>query len=421
MKKNFGFVVFALVVSVITILISHLVQPQISYNDGLGWDGVKYTKIADDFIDGETVSTKAPFVYRIGVPFLASIFSPNDTTTGFLIINWLFSILNAVLLALLLTRFTNKKWIVYFLTLLFITQWHNFFRFGSFYPVQVDALAITIILSSLFVLLKDGISKRDIAAISVLTLVGIFVREIAVVPALLLLLKSFGVSAFDIKASKANWKSKRRLVRTGVFIPLLVFLVVTFFIRIIVEPTNSYKFYNAAIGGLYTKSFFTYLHSWVVSYGAVLFIPILFRNEAKQFIKSNPVMSNFLLIVIVLSFVGGADTERLAYWGFPVVYAMIAYVIDKSKMEQSYKLLFALIIIAQFFAQRLLFIVPDYPSSVIATDMLLMPWSNSFPYLNLFPAHSELVPKVVGFMQWVGLFVVLAFIKYKIKKSHSKL
>ncbi len=421
MKKNFGFVFFALIVSVVTILLSHIVQPQISYNDGLGWDGVKYTQIADDFIDGETVSTKAPFVYRIGVPFLASIFSPNDTTQGFLIINWLFSILNAVLLALLLTRFTNKKWIIYFLTFLFITQWHNFFRFGSFYPVQVDSLAITIILSSLFVLLKDGISKRDIAAISVLTLVGIFVREIAVIPALLLLLKSFGVSAFDIKATKANWKSNRRLVRTGVFIPLLVFLVVTFFIRFLVEPTNSYKFYNAAISGLYTKAFFTYLHSWIVSYGAVLFIPILFRNEAKQFIKSNPVMSNFLLIVIVLSFVGGADTERLAYWGFPVVYAMIANVIDKSKMEQSYKLLFVVIIAAQFFAQRLLFIVPDYPSSVIATDMVLVPLGNSFPYLNLFPAHSELVPKVVGFLQWVGLFFVSAFIKNKTKKSHSKL
>jgi len=421
MKKNFGLVLFALIVSVATILISHLVQPQISYNDGLGWDGVKYTKIADDFIDGETVSTKAPFVYRIGVPYLASIISPNDTTQGFLIINWLFSIMNAVLLALLLTRFTSKKWIVYFLTLLFITQWHNFFRFGSFYPVQVDALAIAIILLSLFVLLKEGISKRDIAAISVLTLVGILVREVAVIPALLLLLKSFGVSAFDIKATKANWKSNRRLIRTGVFIPLLVFLVVTFFIRLIVEPTNSYKFYNAAIGGLYTKAFFTYLHSWVVSYGTVIFIPILFRNEAKQFIKSNPVMSNFLLIVIVLSFVGGADTERLAYWGFPVIYAMIAYVIDKAKVEKSYKLLFALIIIAQFFAQRLLFIVPDYPSATVATDMLLMPWGNSFPYLNLFPAHSELIPKVVGFLQWVGLFVVLAFIKYMTKKSHSRL
>jgi hypothetical protein len=420
MKKYIGYLVFALLVSVATILISHLVQPQISFNDGLGWDGVKYTKIAHDFVEEETISTKAPFVYRIGVPYLVSIISPNDTTIGFLIINWLFSIINAVLLAILLSRFTNKKWIVYFLTFLFITQWHNYFRFGSFYPVQVDALALTIILSSIFILLKNGISKRDVAAISILTFLGVFVREIAALPALLLVLKSFGISGFDIKSSKANWKSNRSLIKTSAFIPILIFILVTAFIRVGVEPTNTYKFYNAALGILYTKALFTYIHSWIVSYGSILFIPILFRNQTKQFLRTNPVLGNLLMLILVLSFVGGADTSRLAYWGFPVVLACIAWVMNRIKIENNYKLFFLIIIVAQFVAQRIMFIIPDYPSEMTTTNMILVPFGNDFPYLNLFPAHSELVPRVVGFLQWVGVFIVLLFVKNKTKKSHSK-
>lgn len=410
---------FALFVSVVTIFFAHQLQPQISFNDGLGWDGVKYSKIAQGFVEGDKVSTKAPFVYRVGVPYLVSVFTPNDIQSGFLYVNWLFSILNAILLALLLARYTNKKWIICLITFLFITQWHNYFRFGSFYPVQVDALAITFILVSLFFLLKEGISKTDIVVISSLTFVGMFVREIVVIPALLLVLKSFGIRLFDAKKTKANWKSNRKIFRVSVFLPLLAALFVMVALRFLVVPSNSYKFYNAAIGTLFTKAMLTYIHSWVVAYGAVIFIPILFLSETKQFIKTKPVLANFLVIILVLSLVGGADTSRLAYWGFPVVFAIIAFVMDRVNIEKKYKLLFGLVIVAQFVAQRYLFIIPDYPSAVTSTDMLLMPMGNSFPYLNLFPAHSELVPRVVGFLQWSGLFLLLWIVKIRTKKSHS--
>lgn len=420
MNKNFSYILFALIVSVATIYISHQVQPQISFNDGLGWDGVKYSKIAQDFVDGEKVSTKAPFVYRVGMPYLVSVFSPNDIQSGFLYLNWLFSIFNAIILALLLARYTNKKWIIYLLTFLFITQWHNYFRFGSFYPVQVDALAITFILVSLFFLLKESISKTDIVVISSLTFIGIFVREIVAIPTLLFIMKSFGIRLLDIKTTKANWKSNRKVFRVGVFLPLLAGLVAMVVIRFFVEPSNSYKFYNAAIGTLFTKAMLTFIHSWVVAYGAVIFIPILFLSETKQFIKTNPILANFLIIILVLSLVGGADTSRLAYWGFPVLFTAIAFVMDRVNIEQKYKLFLGLVLIAQFIAQRYLFIIPDYPSAITSTDMLLMPIGNSFPYLNLFPAHSELVPRVVGFLQWSGLFVLLWIVKRRTKKSHSK-
>ena len=186
MKEQAKYILFAVLLSIITIAISNWVQPEISYNDGLGWDGVNYHQMSKQIVNDEQISTKAPFVYRIGVPYLVAKIYPENIKSGFLYLNWLFTILNSVLLALLLARFINRKWVIYLLVFFYITQWHGFLRFGSFYPVQVDPLAITLILASLLVLLKRGISKLDVALISTLTIVGVLVREILVLPAFLL-------------------------------------------------------------------------------------------------------------------------------------------------------------------------------------------------------------------------------------------
>ena len=408
MKEKAKYILFAVLLSVITIAISHSLQPEISYNDGLGWDGVNYHQMAKQVANDEQISTKAPFVYRIGLPYLVAKIYPENIKSGFLFLNWLFTILNSVLLALLLARFINRKWVIYLLVFFYITQWHGFLRFGSFYPVQVDPLAITLILASLLVLLKRGISQLDVILIAVLTLVGVFVREILVLPAALLIMKAY---FYDKKSKFTELVEVNKLF---LILPFVLFLFVYATIRLSVEPTTSHKFYNAAADMLYTKSLFRFIHSWVVAYGAILILPALFYKQTWTYLKQHKIMMTYLAVIIVFSYIGGADTGRIAYWGFPVVFILAGRVLDEIELSKAnLSFLYALLII-QIIAQRIFNIIPDFPSNCEGTIVLLTPIGNCFPYLNLFPAHSELIPAIIGFAEWSIVIAVLWWWKRRV-------
>lgn len=413
MKDNAKYILFAIILSVITIASSHLVQPEISYNNGLGWDGVNYHQMAEQITNGEQISTKAPFVSRVGLPYLVAKVYPDNINSGFLYLNWFFSILNSILLALLLARFINRKWVIYLLVFLYITQWHGYHRFGSFYPVQVDPLAISLILASLLVLLKRGITSLDIILLSVITLLGTFVREIVVIPSVLIIAKAY----FYYKKSKVTEALEMNLIQVNKYLlalPLLIFLIIYAIVALSVEPTNSHKFYNAAADMLYTKSLFRFFHSWVVAYGAVIILPALFYRQTIDYLKQHKIMATYLAIIIVFSYVGGADTERIAYWGFPVVFILAAKVLDKIELTKANKNFLYGLLLIQVVSQRLFSIIPDYPSDCNSTTVLLTPIGNCFPYLNLFPAHSELIPAVIGFAEWGAVIVVLWWWKRRI-------
>lgn len=443
MKENAKYILFAIILSVITIAISHFVQPEISYNAGLGWDGVNYHQMAEQIANREQISTKSPFVSRVGVPYLVAKIYPDNIKSGFLYLNWFFSILNSILLALLLARFINRKWVIYLLVFFYITQWHGYHRFGSFYPVQVDPLAISLILASLLVILKKGISFLDIILLSIITLLGTFVREIVVIPSLLIMAKGYfyykktlftepievnetistasnllaePVEAMDsakltsMVAELSRSTGSVNLIQVNKYflvLPSVLFLIIYVIVAITVQPTNSHKFYNAAADMLYTKSLFRFFHSWVVAYGAILILPALFYKQTFEYLKEHRIMATYLAIIIVFSYIGGADTERIAYWGFPVVFILAAKVLDTIELTKANKnFLYALLLI-QVVSQRLFSIIPDYPSNCESTTVLLTPIGNCFPYLNLFPAHSELIPAIIGFAEWGVVIAVL--------------
>jgi hypothetical protein len=408
------YILFAIILSIITIAIASQLQPEISFNSGYGWDGVKYGEIAQDIVKGEPIKTKAPFVYRVGVPYLVAKFYPNDIKTGFLQLNWLFSTINAVLLALLLAKYVRKRWLVYLLVFFYITQWHSYFRFGSFYPVQVDPLAISFLLASLLVLLKKGISRLDIVLISLISFVGAFVREIVFLPAILLIMKSVDFSIFDRNSYKNLLRRKATAADTWlVFIPLLLFVVATLLVRLSVEQSNTHRFYNAAADMLYTKSLIRFFHSWLVTYGAMLVFILLYAKTAWSFLKEQKTLSLFLVAIVLFSYAGGADTERIAYWGFPAVFVLVVNLIDRLELNKSSKSVLYGLFLIQLISQRIFNIVPDFPSDCSSTLVLLTPVGSCFPYLNLFPSHSELIPAVIGFAEWCAVVAFFFILKKK--------
>ena len=108
-KKGILEILIVLAVFLVTNLASQIFQPPITYNNGQSFDGVFYARMAYQISAGLPISTEAPFVYRIGTPFLVSIISKDHLVLGFKAANILANLL-ATLLFIFWLRFFLADW-----------------------------------------------------------------------------------------------------------------------------------------------------------------------------------------------------------------------------------------------------------------------------------------------------------------------
>ena len=109
-------------------------QQRISRAHGQGWDGVHYYAVAEQLSRGEIPEANAPFVYRVGTPFLASLLPGDDLLRNFAIVNWVACLLAVALLLVWLRPYVADWRVRSLLAVLFIIPWHAPLRFVHFYP-----------------------------------------------------------------------------------------------------------------------------------------------------------------------------------------------------------------------------------------------------------------------------------------------
>ncbi len=81
-KSNYLEIIFVIGLFIIANIISQAMQKPITYQNGKGWDGVEYYRTAEQLTNHTYPKAGAPFVYRIGTPFLVSLFFKNDLLLG---------------------------------------------------------------------------------------------------------------------------------------------------------------------------------------------------------------------------------------------------------------------------------------------------------------------------------------------------
>src|SRR5256885_2000094 len=156
-------------------------QPLIDVADGKGWDGASYYTVAQQLASGERPTEEAPFVYRLGTPFLAATIAPNDLIAGFVALNAAANALTAMLFFLWLRPFIPDLRIRLALLAAFVLMWHGPIHFFHFYPVSAEHLTYAINLLGLFgaYALRERISVRLVGALAFLAVGGAAVRETA--------------------------------------------------------------------------------------------------------------------------------------------------------------------------------------------------------------------------------------------------
>src|SRR5215471_15199780 len=88
-------------------IVSAFSQVQIGVNDGKGWDGAWYVTVAQEISSGKPLVAEAPFVYRVGTPFLAALVDKDNLILGFKVVNLAANVTLTVLLMLWLRLFVR--------------------------------------------------------------------------------------------------------------------------------------------------------------------------------------------------------------------------------------------------------------------------------------------------------------------------
>jgi hypothetical protein len=387
-------------------------QRPISIHQGQGIDGVAYCQVAGQLARGEPVHGPAPHVYRIGTPFLASWAGAEHVLAGFKVANLLAAAISVVLLTIWLRRFTASWQIRVIVVSLFVFQWHGPPRFVYYYPATTDAWFFVFALAGLLGTYRFAQDPDTLTAwyLVLVTLLGIMFREVSLAIPIATCFATnpirFGPS-WHVDLITMRWRRLAEMPPYPCVLPLLfgsLGLLLTHW-AVNVEPTG-YSFVKTAIDYALWKSAFSYFYGWFVTYGPILIVAVYGWRSNARFLANHQDLLVWLLIFSVLGWIGGTDTERMLYWAMPVVYVLIA-----RSMEENWSLLrgapIAVLLLLQSIAERVFWVIPDYPSDTPTP----MPWltilSSDFQMYDLYSYFTRPRIRIIALTEYLAISIGL--------------
>jgi hypothetical protein len=405
-------ILIILSVLLVTGIASQVYQLHITYNNGQSFDGVFYYRVAYQFSKGMKASSEAPFVYRIGTPFLVAVFFKDNLLYGFKVINIIANVLAVILFVFWLRLFLNDWRIRTLLVVLFITQWHGPVRFTYYDPTYTDPWLFVFLLIGLIAIQKIK-SRPGLLAVGILGLIsfiGVIFREVVLIIPIALAFSMNPIPLgqemlFSSSISRAA-KFIKRIYYPFLF-PFLLGIAGFLVTRLVASQYNDYSFTKTALDWVYDKQLPTYIHAYFITYGPLLILAVYSWRSLFRFLRENQYMLVFLVGFMVLAWIGGSDTERFLYWAMPVVYLLIGIAIQENTALLKSPWLILFLVGTTICAQRLFWIVPDYPNTFITPVPILSILSNKFQYLDLWSWFAARTVQEISLAEYVFLSVIL--------------
>ena len=383
-------------------------QPLIAVNGGKGYDGASYYRVAEQLVAGTRPTEEAPFVYRLGTPFLAATIAPRDLISGFTIVNAAANAVTAMVFFLWLRPFVPDLRIRLALLAAFVLMWHGPIRFFHFYPVSAEHLTYAVNMVGLAgaYALRDRISLRLVGALAVLALAGAAIRETTL------------LASAALPFVRDPLRLARRIPTAPIvlFLPIAAGAVALVAVHGAATQTNSFGFMQAIVVWLTEKSPLVYALGWWIGYGPLLALPIITWRSTLAFLASNQLLAAFLAACAVLGWVGGQDTERYVFWAAPVVFVLIGRAIPEILALGSRAVLI-LVFAAQAVAERVALVIPqpaEFDPVTLDRDrhvdflVALTPLGGRVEYFDLWSFWMPRLAKVILLGEYVGLFVLIA-------------
>lgn len=412
---------------VVVNVLSQILQQPVSFNNGQGWDGVIYFKVANQLATHMLPNAEAPYVYRVGTPLLVAIFFGSDLLLGFKIVNIAGNLLTTVLFVFWLRLYLNDRKTRVLLVTLFLVMFHGPVRLVYYSPVYTDPWFFVVLLTGLIGIQKTQANATilRICFLGLIVFVGVIFREAAlIIPIAFLFSANPLVLSREMSSALASFQIKRVVkgIPLTFFIPLGFGILGLVIVWLTATQNNSYSFNSTAFFWAYEKPLLTYLHAWFITFGPFIIFPIYYWRGAIRFLTRNQFMLIYLLGFSVLAWIGGSDTERILFWSMPVVYLLIGISIeDNSILEKFLPIELFILLAVQLISERVLWTIPDYPNEFSTPLPILAILSNNFQPLDLWSYHGSRSIEAVSFLEYLLLSIlILWWLNYRSKNSEPK-
>jgi fluoride ion exporter CrcB/FEX len=318
------------------------------------WDAVQYYQVAAQIAAGQVPSAEAPYVYRLGLPWLVAQFWPADPARGFFVVNVVCALAISALLSLWLRFGVERLSVRLAVVTLFAAAWHGPIRYVHFNGGYVDPPFMVFVLLSLIMLqvMQQQARPVQVGVLTALTVGGTFVRE-----TMLLLPVSAVLMGNPLRAG-ASLHTLRRQVQWFLLIPIAAGIAVIAFTHTIVIADTTRSFLAAARQWI-QKPPSAYLLAWFTTYGPVLAILAFDWKQVAADLRERQHLLSFLGLCTVLAFFGGSDTERFVFWAMPVVYLLIGRSFERHRSVFRGAVLGAGLVITQALSERIFWPIPD--------------------------------------------------------------
>ena len=314
------------------------------------WDAQQYYLIASQIAAGQTPAAEAPYVYRLGVPWLVAQVWPADPARGFFVFNFLCGLVTAPLLSLWLRTGVDRFAVRLAMVALFASAWHGPVRYVHFNGGYVDPPFLLFVLVALALLHSMRTRPRAwmIAAFAILTVAGTLVRETMILlPISALLMGKKGPA--QSPELRFDW------LMAGPIAAGALTIAVT---HALVQADTTRSFVAAALQWI-RKPPSAYLLAWFTAYGPVLALLVFDAKRVIGDLKAQPHLLTFLCLCAMLAFMGGSDTERFVFWAMPVVYLLVGRAFERHLAVLKGASIGAAVVIAQAVSARIFWSIPD--------------------------------------------------------------
>ena len=335
------------------------------------WDSDEYYWMTYDMATHQPILASAPWVYRVLIPWLASLptryflargYSYTVIAYPYYVVNVAAALVATWLLIVWLRRFVESRGIRLIVVALFLCAWHGPARFVYFYPMYVDPPFIVCLLGGL--VLIEASRQQGPARISPLLtavcVLGTLCRE-----SMILIALTFIVARNPWSAGPRSWRWRRDLPAVGA--PLAASLLALGLAHAVVSPKFPYSATDAALLMIRQKPAFTWVLAWFITFGpAVVALIAVDWRGALDWLRQRPEFAFYLAACGALGFIGGTDTERLLFWALPIVFALAARAMERHRYVLTNASLAATLVLSQIVSARLLWPIPDVLTSETA-------------------------------------------------------
>lgn len=332
-------------------------QHRVAHANGKGYDGQTYYAIAEQMTHNLTIETRAPFVYRLATPFLASLL-PFDILTNFQLVNLSATLIGCLLLLYWLSLFFEKKSTALWLTVFLMTSWTFYVRQVQYSPATCDPMAFVLVLLLLILLLKirEHKKKLHLLLFGVLIFTGVFFREFLIVFSVGLL---FIEQPFD--SAKLFYIDFQKLFKGLIWFLLSLTLGLTalYMTHQIGKPSdNFFSFKFALIGWLNDKSVFEYMNGMFNSFGPGIVLILFFWKRVKAYFANHHEHIVLVGIGLLICWFTGGDTERFFMWFAPLILIPLGLALEQCLAFDNSKIVWVPLVLAMVLVFRVFWPIP---------------------------------------------------------------